>query len=65
MKLVFNLPHLLKEYKCYRPFFAIEQQGESIHRAFAEKLHKNSHITSKGKRIFFSLKELSLKSKFQ
>ena len=64
-ELVFNLPHLLKEYKCYRPFFAIEQQGESIHRAFAEKLHKNSHITSKGKRIFFSLKELSLKSKFQ
>ena len=64
-ELVFNLPHLLKEYKCYRPFFAIEQQGESIHRAFAEKLHKNSLITSKGKRIFFSLKELSLKSKFQ
>ena len=64
-ELIFNLPQLVKEYKCYRPFFAIEQQGESIHRSFAEKLHKNCFITGKGKKIFFSLKEMSLKSNFK
>ena len=61
-EIIFNLPRLVQRYQTYGIFFAIEEQGESIHRIFAEKLRNFCHVGNRGVRLFKSIQALSLHS---